>query len=123
AGGSGLDVLGKTYVEFRIGDFAVLTFIIVVKNLVMDCLLGMDVLPKFPFFKQPIDQLKQTAQIMTNKLTTHPKFYRKRVLQSPLRVSNLCEVNVDHYITKIHELLKNNSAACLKELKPSRCFE
>ena len=44
AGGANLATLGRRYAELRIGETAVFTFLVDIKDLVSDCLLGIDLL-------------------------------------------------------------------------------
>ncbi|RNA12852.1 hypothetical protein BpHYR1_038635 [Brachionus plicatilis] len=77
AGGGGLDIVGQTYSQIKIDEYAIFSFLIVVKNLVVDCLLDMDLIPQFPFFKQPIDQVRDVIGQMNHKLYQVPKYFSK----------------------------------------------
>ncbi|RNA04902.1 hypothetical protein BpHYR1_022843 [Brachionus plicatilis] len=47
------------------------------KNYVVDCLLGMDLIPQYPFFKQPIEQVRDVIGQMNHKLYQVPKYFSK----------------------------------------------
>ena len=123
AGGAGLEVLGKTYAQLRIGEAAIFTFLVVIKDLVSDCLLGMDLLLQFPYFKQPLNQLKDAVKQLSKDLVTEPKQYLRSAISNSSLINTLTDLDVNHYLEKINELLKGISASSLKELKPSQCFE
>ena len=123
AGGSGLDILGRTYSQVKIGDYAIFTFLIVVKNLVVDCLLGMDLIPQFPFFKQPIEQVRDVIGQMNEKLYQVPKYFSKNAHISTQYIKSLTEFDSNHYIDRIKDMIQSIAASSLSELKPSSCFE
>ncbi|RNA30931.1 hypothetical protein BpHYR1_046587, partial [Brachionus plicatilis] len=100
AGGSGLTVLGRSYALITIGEVSIFTFLVVIKDLVVDCLLGMDLLQQFPFFKKPIDEFRKVLVQMSKQVTIKPRFNLMNVYNS-----------------------SSIAASSLRELKPSQCFE
>ncbi|RNA33580.1 KRAB-A domain-containing [Brachionus plicatilis] len=123
AGGSGLTVLGRTYAQITIGEVSIFTFLVVIKDLVVDCLLGMDLLQQFPFFKKPIDELRKVVVQMSKQVTIEPRFYLMNVYNSSRYIRSVTDINIDKYMNKIQESIKSIAASSLRELKPSQCFE
>ncbi|RNA03749.1 hypothetical protein BpHYR1_015520, partial [Brachionus plicatilis] len=113
AGGGGLDIVGQTYSQIKIGEYAIFTFLIVVKNLVVDCLLGMDLIPQFPFFKQPIDQVRDVIGQMNHKLYQVPKYFSKNAHINTQFIKCLTELDSNHFIDRTKDMIQSIAASSL----------
>ncbi|RNA37621.1 hypothetical protein BpHYR1_029706, partial [Brachionus plicatilis] len=100
-----------------------LATLVVIKDLVSDCLLGMDLLEQFPYFSQPIDKLRETVKQLSKDFVNEPKYYLQNTLSKSCLINTISDINLNLYLEKINTLIKSISAASLKELKPSPCFE
>ncbi|RNA43914.1 hypothetical protein BpHYR1_001299 [Brachionus plicatilis] len=123
AGGSGLTIVGRTYAQITIGEVSIFTFLVVIKDLVVDCVLGMDLLQQCPFFKKPIEELRKVVVQISKQVTIKPRFYLMNVYNSSRYIRSVTDINIDKYMNKIQESIKSIAASSLRELKSSQCFE
>ncbi|CAF0816729.1 unnamed protein product [Brachionus calyciflorus] len=101
ADGNNFTILGKTWIKIQFGTYITQMYVYIIKDLVQECLFGLDFVNKFIGFRIPIGHLTSTL----NKQDT------KGTEENPTKI--------EFIKNKILELLTSVSAPSLMDLKPS----
>ncbi|CAF1047418.1 unnamed protein product [Brachionus calyciflorus] len=123
ADGSNLIILGKTRVKIQFGTYITHMDIFIIKNLVQECLIGLDFVNKFNGFRTPIDHLKSALKKFTFSTIQGHNYNLKQSkifsIDNKPKIIQKIQSNLVSNGTKFQELVTSTKNISPKKLNPS----